>query len=190
VRPESTTSALARTVRGGAMACCATVLAITAHVLGGGSTPPSWFAAALTAALAAAGVALADRQRGPLMLLLAFGGSQAAMHWLLDVGEHWQHAAPTLHMHAPAASADPLPMITLHALAALVMALLLAVADRAAFGVAEVLRWLLQLVLHACSVVVPPDRHTDLVLPGAGRQYVDIVLRRLCRRRGPPLYLH
>jgi hypothetical protein len=190
VRPESTTSALARTVRGGAMACCATVLAITAHVLGGGSTPPSWLAAALTAALASAGVALADRQRGPLMLLLAFGASQATMHWLLDVAEHWRHAAHTLHTHAPAASADPLLMIALHALAALAMALLLAVADRAASGVAEALRWLLRLLLHACSVVPLPDRHADPVLPVAGRQFVDIVLRRLCRRRGPPLYLH
>jgi hypothetical protein len=201
VRSVSAGSGALRVARGVTLACCCAVLAITAHALGGGSARPTWLVVALTGGVAAAGVALAGRQRGPLALLFVVGATQAVMHLVLDAASAASAAsqAPDAlhaagHAHAAAVQLSPLAMATMHALATLVMAVLLACTDHAVFAVAAVLRWLLRLVLRAGALLPQPmphaHRRTPPVHPAAGERIVDIALRRLCARRAPPLVPH
>jgi len=182
VRAGSAIGGGLRLVRAATMACSAAALAVAAHVLGGGSAPPTWVTLALVVLLAGAGVALARRRRGPLALLLVVGASQAAMHALLD--------HPVAAHHAAGGTGRPLLMGGLHLLAALVMAGLLTHAERALLDVVGALlrdvfrRWL------AVPAVPAVDRRTPPVQAAASQRIVDLLLRRLCARRGPPVHLH
>lgn len=146
------------------------------HAAAGGALPSVGLTAVLTGLLAGAGVALADRQRGFWCILAAVGGSQLAMHVLLERLGH-DHGG----------SGQPALMLAVHAVAALVVAALLAGAERSVFAVFAVLRWLLR---GLAAVVRPlPVPAAAVGLAGAepaGSIMVDVLLRRVHARRGPP----
>ena len=121
-----------RVARGTALAVVNAVLAVAAHVAGGGGAPDRALTVLISLGVAAAGTALADRRRGPLALLAAVAVTQVVLHLLLATlgGSH----AST----APAAGAAA--MLPAHAAAVLVTAALLAGAESAVFAVAGALR--------------------------------------------------
>jgi hypothetical protein len=171
-----------RLLRAATMACCAAALAVAAHVLGGGSTPPTGLTLALVVLLAGAGLALARRRRGPLALLMVVGVSQAAMHVVLD--------HPVAAHHTAGGNGRPLLMGALHIVAALVMAGLVTHAERAVLDmVGALLRDVLRRWFRT-SAVPPTDQQTQPARAPASQRIIDLMLRRLCARRGRPLYLH
>jgi hypothetical protein len=164
-------------LRGTAAAGSSAALAVAGHAVAGGALPPAGLTVVLTALLAGAGVALADRQRGLGAILAAVGGSQLAMHVLLErLG------------HAHAGGTDrPVLMFVGHAVAAVVVACALAGAERSVFAVVAVLRWLLRGVTVAAGLPPLPGAGTTVVAAGpSGSITVDVVLRRVNARRGPP----
>lgn len=163
-------------MRGAAVAGCSAALAVTGHAAAGGALPPVGLTVVLTALLAGAGVALADRQRGFLSILAAVGGSQLAMHVLLE-----------RLAHAHGGADQPALMVVVHAMATVVVAAALAGAERSVFAVVAVLRWL----LRGLDVVVRPPLAPVTAGPAAvagppGSITLDVLLRRVNARRGPP----
>lgn len=168
-----------RVLRGLAAAGCSAALAVAAHAAAGGGLPSTGLTVVGTALLGGAGVALADRRRGPLAILAALGAGQLGMHVVLGLG----------HAHQPGAGhADPVAMTALHAAAVLVVAMLLAGAENAAFAVAAVLGWLLGGPLRV-SGPAPAAAPVLAVLPAAPSLVTSILLRRVHGRRGPPCRL-
>jgi hypothetical protein len=143
--------------------------------------------------LAGAGVALAGRRRGFPTILAAVSGSQLAMHVLLTGLGHGHDATGVTGVTdvtdaaAPAAPAS-VAMVVLHIVAAVLTAVLLAGAENAVFTIVGVLRWILS---TAAVVVRPLPSHATLGswAPGptaSGGSLMDVVLRRVHGRRGPP----
>jgi hypothetical protein len=164
-------------LRGVTLAGCSAALMVAAHAAAGGSAPSPGLTIVLTALLAAAGVALADRRRGFPSILAAVGGSQLGMHVLLSTLGHG-HGALAVSWR----------MAALHAAAAVLTAVLLAGGENAVFAVVSVFRWILD------GTVVRPRR-----LPALGPLVfscraattrrsivIDVLLRRVHARRGPP----
>ena len=132
------------------------------------------------ALLAITAAALADRPHRPTAIIAALGGSQIALHVLLsmphELSAHHHPATTTSVVHGPA-------MLAAHTLAALLTGLLLATADTA-----------LVTVVAALSAVLPrrlfpvPARAPLRVLAVAppGDVALDLLLTRICARRGPP----
>jgi hypothetical protein len=182
-----------RLLRGVTLAACSAALTVTAHATAGGSVP--WASSpgltlVLTVLLAGAGVALAGRRRGFPTILAAVSGSQLAMHVLLTGLGHGHDATGVTDAAAPAAPAAPasVAMVVLHIVAAVLTAVLLAGAENAVFTIVGVLHW----ILSAAAVVVRPlPSHATLGswAPGptaSGGSLMDVVLRRVHGRRGPP----
>lgn len=168
-----------RAVRGTALAVTAVLLAVVAHVGGGGSAPDGVLTVLLTLAVAAAGTVLADRQRGPVSLLAAVGATQLLLHLLLD--------GTAAHAHDPQPVTVDLPAMTAaHAVAAVVTALLLAGAESALFTVAAAWR---RIVVVAPFRPVPPlGAHRTPVVPSDVPVLVRVLLAGLPHRRGPPVH--
>jgi hypothetical protein len=162
--------------RGVALAFTSAALAVTAHVVAGGMAPDTGLTALLTAGVAAAGIAMADRRRGTGALLLALGVAQVGMHLILSMAGRTPMASPE-HVNGWL-------MTAAHAVAVLVSAALLAKADAAVFLLAAVLAMLLPRWLSA-----PPVPAATAVAP-ARTATVDtallVLLRRRHARRGPP----
>jgi hypothetical protein len=163
-------------VRGSLLAGTSAVLAVAAHVIGGGMAPATGLTVLLTIGIAAAGIALADRQRGWVEILLALGAAQLGMHVLLTIGGH---AGDAGQVHG-------WPMTGGHVLAVLLAAAVLAWAETAVFAVAAAVALLLPRRLAAPPTVDSP------VLPRPPREPVDrareVLLRRCLPRRGPPAF--
>jgi len=165
-----------RALRGGLLASTAAALAVTAHGLAGGGWPDTGFTLLLTALLAGAGTALADRRRGLPAILGALGASQLAMHLLLSA-PHPHQAGAGLGLQWPV-------MTAAHAVAVLLTALLLAKAEAAVFAVARALAALLPRRAQPAPVNVP--RPGVVVAPLRVDTELDVLFRRVCLRRGPP----
>lgn len=172
------TRGLPRVLRGVALAGCSAALTVAAHSAAGGLGPSTGLTIVLTVLLAGAGVALADRRCGFPAILAAVGASQLGMHLLLSTLGH-PHGAPSVSA----------PMAALHAVAAVLTAVLLAGGEDAVFAVAAVLRWLLGGLpagphpLPALGAA-PPRVGTEWIFRSI---FVDVLLRRVHARRGPPV---
>lgn len=186
--PSPTHGAL-RVVRGVGLAVCCAALGVTGHALAGGQLPAPGPTVVCTVLLAMVGIALADRRRGLPAIASTVGGTQVGLHFLLHAlapghTGHTSHAAPVL-------PGDPVMMAGVHAVAAIVTALLLAGAEGSLFTLTSVLGWLLRRVPveppagpRACGPLV-------LLLPAVTATVGELRLL-LCRihgRRGPPVLL-
>jgi hypothetical protein len=163
-------------LRGVTLAGCSAALAVAAHAAAGGVLPSAGLTVVLTAVLAGAGVALADRRRGLPAIFAVVAASQLAMHTLLSQAGHGH----------PAVDAT-VQMTVLHAAAAVLVAVLLAGAEGAVFTAVAVLRWLLSGVVLVPRPLPDVRLAPRLVAPvAAGSITLDVLLRRVHARRGPP----
>ncbi len=169
-----------RVLRGLAAAGSSAALAVAAHAAAGGALPSTGLAVVLTTLLAGAGVALADRQRGLPSILAVVGGGQLTLHVLLDrLG----------HAHGAVNGDSSVSMLVTHTVAAIVVAVLLAGAERSVFAMAAVLRWLLGGVLAAPQPRPATGLSTRPAAPPAlapGSITMTVLLTRVIARRGPP----
>jgi hypothetical protein len=120
-----------RLLRGLVIAGLSTLLIAVGHVLGGGAVPDLAVLTVLFPLLTGAVVGVADRCRSTRATVATLAGGQYALHVLLAV----------LHPH-PTVDAAPqgLTMFALHAVATLVVTVLLRHADRALAAVGSALR--------------------------------------------------
>lgn len=161
--------------RGLTAAFVCTLLSFAGHLAADGSRPNLGLVVVLGLLLAGFLTSLADRRRGSLAILALVGGSQLALHALLQVlGTGMHHAAGM-----------PLSMFCAHALATVVTAAILTGAESAVFVVASAL---------VSSVPLPPVGQPTVELP-RGVALPDAPVedrpsgmlgRRFHRRRGPP----
>jgi hypothetical protein len=162
-------------VRGVLLAVLATLLTAVGHLAGGGSLEQLSPLAVLVPMLATVLVALAERCRSVVGVLLALGAGQAVLHYLLAI----------LTAHGHHAAVPALSMVAAHAVATLVLAPVVCCADAAVAGLVGALYRLLPRRLRVRAVEVPlptravPDADAAL-LPCAG-------LVAAHARRGPPL---
>lgn len=175
-------------LRGAGLALCCATLSVAAHAAAGGELPAFGPTALLTVVLAGAGVALADRRWGLPAILAIVGGTQVGLHVLLDSLAHHTPAG-SLAIASAAPALGPIFMTGLHAAAALVMALLLAGAERSAFVLGAVLDWLLGAV--PVRPFTPPAWTPVVAEPGAAvpSGELRLLFRRVHGRRGPPVLL-
>ncbi|MCC8247554.1 hypothetical protein [Saccharothrix luteola] len=164
-----------RLARAVLLAATSAALSVTAHGAAGGSVTEFAPALPLTLLVAFAGTALAERGRRPWTILAALGVAQLGQHALLTLGHH---AAD-----GPGLGFSPTAMTAAHVLAALLTGLLLARADA-----------VLQTLVDVVTRLLPPP-HAPVAPAGAlwsatpsstANVLVDVVLRRVHGRRGPP----
>jgi hypothetical protein len=159
-----------------ALAVTSAALAVAAHVVAGGMPPDTGLTLLLTAGVAGAGTALADRRRGTVAIVLALGVAQVGMHLILSI--------PQPGVMGPAAPVNSVLMTGAHAVAVLISAAVLARADAAVFLVAGVLAMILPRWLSAPPVPPAPARTCFPAVPVD--RTMTVLLRRRCARRGPP----
>lgn len=168
-----------RAARGTVLAAVNAVLAVAAHVAGGGGAPDRVLTVLISLGVAAAGTALADRRRGPFALLAAVAVTQVVLHLLLGAlsGPHATAAA------APAVAVMP----AAHAAAVLVTAALLAGAESALFVVAGALGR----IVGGLPLLIPAPRDDRRVVALPVATALPAALQRLLclvtPLRGPPL---
>ena len=165
-----------RVLRGSVLAITSATLAVLAHVLGGGMPPSTGLTVLLTVGTAACGVALADRQRGGFAILAALGASHLAIHLILTL------CTPDMDMGSPISAKA---MLGAHLTAIVLAAVLLTRAERAIYGLAELLAMLLPrwvVVLNVAADASPgPARAAQ-----PAEKAIRVLLQRACSRRGPP----
>lgn len=166
--------------RGLTAASVCALLTYSGHRAAGGTMPDLGLLVVLTLLLAGFLTTLADRRRGPLAILAMVGGSQLALHGLLELlaGSHSDA------MTGPV-GAGTLPMLGAHALATVVTSVVLAGAEDAVFTVAHALARVLPLTSCAPKAAELPSRLSAITGPLDGRLR-GVLLRRLHLRRGPP----
>lgn len=147
-------------------------LAIGAHGLAHGGLPDTAGTLLLTALVGWIGAALADRTRGPLGLLAILGAAQAGMHLVL--GELMGHGG------------ESWGMFVAHAAATLVAALVQAHAESMLRVAVARLRGWLPVVRRPAPVAGP--RRTPIASTAGDTPVLTVLLGRVHRRRGPPLF--
>ena len=160
------------------LAVTSAALSVAAHGAAGGDLTEFAPALPLTALIALAGTALAERGRSPWTILATLGVAQVGQHVLLNLGHHVPEG--------PGVGFGPLTMTAAHVVAALLTGLLLARADSALSALAS-----------AVSRLVPtlapflPVQHRTCPLPSSATPdpLTAAVLRRVNGRRGPPVLL-
>ncbi|WP_084735550.1 hypothetical protein [Actinophytocola xinjiangensis] len=165
-------------VPGWLLACCVAALTIAAHGAAGGTVADSSLTALLTTVLAWGGASLA-RRGGLPTLVGVLAVTQAAQHVLLT---------EIAHVHQPAPTVDGWLMFGAHAVATVASAVLLVRAGGAVASVAASLRWLvgrLQLLVPGPSA--GPAGAVPARVPARPGVLLEIVLRRVSPRRGPPV---
>ncbi len=174
-KPAST-----RVARGLLLAVTSSSLSVTAHGAAGGSLAEFTPVLPLVLLIAGAATALADRRRSPLTLLAALGAAQLAQHELLSLAHH---------RHAPSGGFgfDAVQMTTAHALAALGTGLVLVKADAALVSLVAAVSRLLPRTLTPGPVRLAP--RAAAVRAAAGTQLIELLLRSVNGRRGPPVVL-
>jgi hypothetical protein len=167
-------------VRGWALAGASAALAVGAHGMAGGGTPDTALAVLLTVIVAWAGTSVAGRYKGLFAVVIALGTAQMAMHLVLNfaVPEHPGH----MGHHAPPVS--PGAMWATHVTATLLTALLLAKADAALHLIASTIRALLRPPVFRA---VTPGAHALPASPTHLSHMLQVVLRKVHARRGPPV---
>jgi hypothetical protein len=167
-------------MRGWTLAASSAALAVAAHGMAGGGAPDTALAVLLTMIVAWGGASIADRFTGMSRVLIALGTSQLGMHLILNyaVPEHGaHHAAPV----------NPGVMVLTHVCATVLTALLLTKADAAVGLITSAMRLLLDLLEPPRFPMVPAAVYTVAVSPEQGDHLREVVLKRVCQRRGPPL---
>jgi hypothetical protein len=142
--------------------------------------PDLGLTALLTVGVAAVGTALADRRRGPGVILLTLAAAQLATHVLLSLT-----ADPGAMAPMTPSPVGPLAMLAAHAVAVVLTALLLAGADAVLFRVAAALARLLPRPLVGPPVTVPPPSRCGFADPVD--RTLAVLLRLASPRRGPPV---
>lgn len=163
-----------RVVRGALLAVSSTVLTLTAHVAGGGAPPDAGLTVLLTLLIAAAGIALADRRRSGPAILGALVAAQTLMHLILVV----------LCRHDEFPFAFDGTMLLAHVAAVLITGLLLTRAESAIFAAMAALSMLLPRPNPPLPARTAPLPVINSTLVG---HVLDVLLRRICARRGPPV---
>ena len=164
-----------RLLRGVVTAGLSTLLIAVGHVLGGGTAPDLAVLVVLFPLLTGAVVGVADRCTTVRGTMATLAGGQVALHVLLDV----------LHPHPPVdAAPSGLTMLALHAVATVVVTVLLRHADTALVAAGAALRR----VLPRRPFVPPADGPLRPLRVAS----VALVPRRLAlaavpTRRGPPV---
>jgi hypothetical protein len=165
-------------LRGCLLAGMSATLAVVAHLVGGGAPPDTGLTVLLTIGVAAAGVAMANRRRGRLAILTGLGVSHLGLHLILSVTS----------MGMPgAAGLDGWPMLGAHVLAVLIAAAILSGAESAIFTVAAAVGMLLPRRLSPPPVPEAPSR-CPIVGHRPQDRPLEVLLRRACARRGPPMF--
>jgi hypothetical protein len=161
-------------------AVCSAALSVSAHATAGGDRSDIALTALLTTLLAWGGGSLA-RRGGLLALTGVLGATQLAQHLLLT-------EIATTHGHAAAPPINGWAMFTTHAVATVVTAVLLLRTGTALNWVYAAWAWLTArlrtLVAGPVPSVAGPRPAPTPVRPG---QLLEILLRRVLARRGPPL---
>jgi hypothetical protein len=166
-----------RALRGWLLALPSMALAVTGHGLAGGGIPDLGIALPLTALIAWAGGTLVHRLRGPALIGL-LGVIQVALHLLLTQLAHGHGPAPV----------GGWAMFAAHAIATVITAGLLArasVALTVGSAALDRLRGLLAL-LWSAPVPVPAAIGPSSAVPDRPGPLLEILLRRVRTRRGPP----
>jgi hypothetical protein len=149
------------------LAALVTLLTATGHVVGGGSLVGLSPLAVLVPLLATVLVAVAERCRGVVPMLVALGAGQLGLHYLLVVLTAHEHRVP---------STFPATLVT---------AVVMAYADAAVTGLVTALRRLRPRRPRVAAVdVAPPARPVpDAAVP----LVASLVLVAAHTRRGPPI---
>jgi heme/copper-type cytochrome/quinol oxidase subunit 4 len=166
-------------VHGWLLSLASTGLAIAAHGVAGGGLPDAALTIPLTALIAWGGMAVSSRLRGLLPMIVALGVVQLGLHLLLT-----EMAADDHHRHA----ATGWPMLAAHAAATVLTAALLTGASTALAVVSEALAWLRRVLAAPRPVLAPVPEGIGVAQPVPARpgQLIEVVLRRVSARRGPP----
>jgi hypothetical protein len=172
-----------RAIIGALLAVSSTGLAITAHGLAGGGFPDTALVIPITALIAWAGTALAGRLRGPVALLATVAVIQLGLHELLDQSAyaHGGHESP------PAVNGAA--MLAGHVAATLIVAALLARASAGLAAFASLLDRLRGRLEVLRLAPVPAAIGPTLIAAVRPGPLIEIVLRRVSARRGPPRLL-
>jgi hypothetical protein len=166
-------------VRGLLLAASSAALAVAAHGLGGGAVADSGFTVLLATLLAWGGTTLA-RRGGTPVLVAVLGVTQACQHLLLT-------EIASGHLRGPAAF-DGWTMFGTHAAATVLTAVLLTRAGAALTTIGAALAWLLGRLYALVAGPVPPRPVTaGTPLPARPGALLEVLLRQVCARRGPPL---
>jgi hypothetical protein len=173
IGPTAPARGALRVLRGGLLAVTSASLAVAAHAVAGGGLPDTGLTLLLTAGVGAAGVALADRRRGPLAILLALAASHLGMHLVLALAMPGEPLVPGGSM------------LLAHLAGVAVAGLLLTRAEAAIFAVLAAVARLLPRPPHR---PLPPVDPAPLrpAAPPADRA-LAVLLTRARPRRGPPL---
>ncbi|GAA5105715.1 hypothetical protein GCM10025762_09100 [Haloechinothrix salitolerans] len=164
-----------RAARGSVLAVSSAVLTVCAHTAAGGHLPDPVTTIALTGLLGWLATTISDHIRGTVGILATLSLAQLLLHSTLTVAGGHHYAAPVF---------DPVVMTASHALATVVIALLLSHTERGLLLVGASLRRLLPVVF---TPVPPPHGTPSAVLfPPVPDDYIRVLLRRVCHRRGPP----
>lgn len=166
-------------VRGLLLASSSAALAIAAHGLGGGTFADSTFTVLLATLLAWGGMSVA-RRGGTLSLVAVLGVTQACQHVLLTEIASGHGRGPAMF--------DGWTMFSTHAVATVLTAVLLTRAGVALSAVAAAVAWLLGRLQTLITGPVPPRPSTvGTSLPARPGSLLEVLLRQVCARRGPPV---
>lgn len=170
--------------RGVLLAVCAAALSVTAHWLADGGLPDPAMTVLLAGLFGWTATALARKARGAVATLTLLGAAQLVMHLLLTtLAGHDGHAG---HDMGAMPGSTGLGMVTAHAVATVLTALLLARADATLLTVLAVLRAFLPRLLTPLPIPAAPALVPVRVdAPG---HLVGVDLRRIRGRRGPPVH--
>ncbi|WP_253857637.1 hypothetical protein [Prauserella alba] len=175
MRTRTPSGRLMPAVRGVLLAATSAALSVTAHGAAGGGLPHPATTIVVSSLIGWVATATAHRARGVRGILLFLGSGQLAVHILLT----------TLSGHGGEAPA----MVAGHVLATVATACVLARAETVLTGVTTAVRAILPVTVWRWRPYRRPQRDvagTPLPLPDAATTVVDVLLRRVHGRRGPP----
>lgn len=162
------------------LASSSAALAIAAHGIGGGAVSDSLFTVLLAALLSWGGMSVA-RRGGIPALVGVLGVTQLCQHLLLT-------EIARGHGHQQALF-DGWSMFAAHAVATVLTAILLTRAGVALGLVACAVAWLLsRLTALIAGPVHHPARPGGSPLPARPGAFLELLLREVCARRGPPAH--
>lgn len=166
-----------RAARGWLLAGSSGLLAVSAHVAADGAVPDPSLTIVLAALIGWVGTSLADRTRGIAGILATLATAQVVMHFTLTA----------LDAHAGSDGGTlSVAMTATHGIATLLTAVLVCHAERGLDTFASAVRRILPV---AWTAPPPPHGKPPRVLaPVVGSRHVEVLLRRVCARRGPPLH--
>jgi hypothetical protein len=176
VRRVSTPSSRAAALRGCLVGGCSALVTALAHAVGGGELPSGAALPLLLLVCATVGGAVARAERGGRLAvvavaILALGGGQILGHLTLALASGHQHGGAIISA----------PMIATHAVAAILLGLLISVAEHLYVLAASVLCWLRLVVIDRSPTVVGrPWRASETVV------VQPVLLRSGLGMRAPP----